>query len=117
MPSTKSKDQIQLPDEIDIFSTKWRLIYSDSPYEMGDARATASPLFGQCNFIDRSIEIYKGNRSRADIWKTIFHEVLHAVINELGVHEIEDSDNYESIVDTLSVAIVDIITRNKISIL
>jgi len=124
MPSTKpgntkrntSNKLGKFPKEIDIFSTKWRVKYHDTPYSVGDARANAHPLFGQCNLIDRLIEIYVGEREDADVWKTIFHEALHAVANELGMEELENSSTYEAVIDGFSTAIVDMILRNKIKI-
>lgn len=107
----------ELPDGIDLFSTKWDIVYIDTPYEVGDARSTTQPLFGECNLIDRRIEIYAGDRSIPDIWKTLIHEILHAIANELGMEELENLNSYEAVVDGLATGLVDMIYKNKLCIL
>ena len=118
MPQGKKRKKVtSLPDQLNLFSTTWKIVYGDSPYDVGDAKESSGPLFGQCDYIGRTISIYRGDRSVPDIWKTLFHEILHAVINEMGLHDIEDLESYEGVVDALSTAFVDIIVRNNLDLL
>ena len=46
--------------------------------------------------------------------KTFFHELLHAIVYEMGITEISEHANAERIIDCLAVGLADTLIRNKL---
>lgn len=104
----------KLPKEVNVLGTKYKIIYFDNPSEVDTFKK--NQLWGQVVFWDRNIRVYKANRNPEDIWITIFHEVLHIIIEELHLNLFpEDTQNVEEekAVSLISLALGDVLFRNK----
>lgn len=75
-----------LPKQLKIFDTTYKIIYVDNPAEV-DINKRES-LWGQIDFWTRTIRIYKNNRSPEDIWQVIWHEVLHGICQKMELHDL-----------------------------
>jgi len=67
-------------------------------------------LFGQVDLWDSKIRIYKGRHSESSIWQTIWHEVIHTILDKLYLKLSED----EVFVDLMATAINGVLEYNGI---
>lgn len=89
------------PKQLKILDTTYTIEYLDKPSDV-DSHKTES-LWGQIGHWTRTIRIYDNGRSSEDIWRTIWHEVLHGIVLQLKVDWKEDPD--EDIIDQLALGI------------
>ena len=69
---------MNLPDKIIIDGVPVKILYFDNFNDVdkyGEGR-----LRGQCVFKDFTIRIFRGNNPMGAIWRTIWHEVFHYVL-------------------------------------
>jgi len=86
-------------------------------YDVGDlAGNREDPVFGLCDYVKREITIYVGGRDIIDVWKTLIHEILHALSDSLALHSFMKFKDHEQIVDALSNGLVDTIVRNDLKV-
>lgn len=100
---------MKLPDEVNIVGIVYKIEYFDRPSDV-DVFKRAS-VWGQCDFWTRTIRVYKNDLSNREIWNTIMHEVLHAIVEalNLGGEKLDDDDKT---VDVLAITLVDVLVRN-----
>lgn len=78
-----------------------------------------SALWGQVDYHTRTIRVFIGKDERArqpaDIWETLLHEIVHAILadNQLMQKAIKDGME-EAFVDNLGCALADTLARNGI---
>lgn len=99
----------RLPKKLIIFSVEWDITYLDKQIQV-DADGKEQ-LFGQVNYEDNSIRIFRGKRKRACIFETIFHEWLHIVMTEFG-YRYALGDKQENFIEAISSALNDFFWRN-----
>lgn len=107
----------KLPTELMILSSTWKVTYLDNAYDVGDlAGNREDPVFGLCDYVRREITVYVGGRDIVDIWKTLMHEILHALSDSLALHGFMKSKDHEQTIDALSNGLVDTIVRNDLKV-
>ncbi len=100
---------MKLPNSINILGITYTIQYVNNPTEV-DMNKRES-LWGQIDYWTRKIRIYKNDRPLEDIWKTIFHEILHGIAEELHLNEIKEN---EKTIDLLATGITDVLFRNNL---
>lgn len=107
----------RFPKELSIMSSTWKVTYLDDIYDVAEAAGDRQdPIFGLCDFVKREITIYVGGRDIVDIWKTLVHEILHALSDSLALHSFMKSKDHEQIVDALAAGLVDTVVRNDLKV-
>lgn len=96
------------PQTLNILGVPYEIIYVDNPAEVDWKRR--SSLWGQVDYWERKIRVYDKDRPLEDLWKTILHEVLHALADELKLRLGKDENHDE--LDILSGALADTLIRN-----
>ena len=97
-----------MPNELNILCKRYKVIYCTTQLEV-DADGEEE-LSGQIDFTKREIRIFK--TSPEDMWHTLFHEVLHAVAEELKL-KIGEEENHKEL-DVLALMLTDVLTRNDL---
>lgn len=97
------------PDSVVILGIQYNIEYVDKPSEVDIFKRES--LWGQIDYWTRSIRIYDNDRTEEDIWETIWHEVLHGVIDALKLRCFS-GDECENDLGVLALAISDVIFRN-----
>lgn len=108
------KESIKFPTSINVGGIIYKIIYTDKVSDT-DSEGRQS-IWGQIDYWGRTIRIYQKNRTKEDIWHTLFHEIIHAISEQfrLNLEEIEgNKENDESsLVDVFSLALFDTLNRN-----
>lgn len=103
-------ETLQRPKTLNIMSTKYKVLYFEH-VNLDDRDPTAR----YDGFIDPDageIRINaKGGRPEAEVFKTLLHEVLEGLSMELNLC-LREEENHDDL-DTLSVALLDFLVRNK----
>jgi len=60
---------------------------------------------GEIDFTKREIYLSKEIKSQEDLYSTLLHEMMHAILHEAGLTQIISGDNQELIVENISTAI------------
>jgi len=98
-----------LPNEVNVLGIRYSITYVDNPAEVDRDRRKS--LWGQIDFWTRAIRIYANKRPAQDVWQTILHEVLHAIVSDLHLDKFEGQDDDDT-VDVLALALMDVFIRN-----
>lgn len=102
---------MSLPTEIKIIDMVYKIEYVDRPSDVDIFRRDS--LWGQCDFWTRTIRVYSRDRSEADVWQTLWHEIIHAICEKM--HIATDSgvlNDNETAIDLLATAINAILQDN-----
>ena len=83
-----------LPKELNILGSIYKIEYVDKPSEVDHHKRHS--YWGQVDFWAHSIRVYVGDKkdpmkqfADKEIWRTIIHEVLHAICFELHIDELQ----------------------------
>ena len=96
------------PQTVNIFSKEYQIIYCKKPSDV-DAAGHQS-LWGQVDHWAHLIRIYAPkNFSSGEVWDSILHEVMHAIVHEL---KLKISDEGEQ-VSLLAMGLADVLLRNE----
>jgi hypothetical protein len=101
-----------LPSKVNILGLSYTIDYVDCPTEV-DVHNRES-CFGQIDYWTRTIRVYKKDQSVEAIWRTLLHEVLHGIANDLNLSLNEENKHKE--LDVLSIALADFLIRNGLLI-
>ena len=105
-----SEGIVERPKRINILGVQYQVIYFDNPAEVDSERRKA--LWGQVDYWTRTIKVYDNGRPTTDIWKTIIHEIIHAI--GAATHRDEfNSACDEDAIDCLALGLMDVFTRNR----
>lgn len=96
------------PSTMQSFNSTYDVTYYDKASQVDHVQR--SSLFGQVDSWDSKIRIYKGKYSKAGIWQTIWHELIHAILDKLYLKLSED----EVFVDLMATAINGVLERNEV---
>jgi len=100
---------IEKPFTINVLGIEYKVQYVDKPSDVDIFKRES--LWGQCDHWTRSIRVYdNGERPIQDLWRTVLHEVLHAIA--LTVHIDEKFNDEDNLVDLIATALVDVVVRN-----
>lgn len=100
---------MKLPDKVIIFGTPYTITYCDNPAEVDMYKRES--LWGQIDYWTCTIRIYKNVTPMVEVWKSIFHELLHGLAHEAKIKMLMDKDNHEEL-DLLAGVLVDTMVRN-----
>lgn len=101
------------PNSVVICGIPYKIIYTDKASEVDVYKRRA--LWGQIDYWTRTIRIYDDDQPIESIWNSLFHEILHGIVEELHIKSLEfkeETDQNHLDLDTLSSAIVDTLFRN-----
>jgi len=103
---------MDLPNEIRLFNTTYKITYHDEAHEVCSKKEKR--MRGEVSHQDCTIRVHKENRPYPEIIRTVWHELLHAVQDQIrGWAFFKDEDSEEHFIDLCSLAIVNILTQNK----
>lgn len=95
------------PDSVDIFGKRYTITYHDRPSDVDHEGRRA--VWGQTDLWKHSIRIYGPPEfENGEVWDSILHEVLHALIAELKLNV----DDEETVVSLLGMGLADVLHRN-----
>jgi hypothetical protein len=98
------------PNKVSILGIDYEIIYVDKPSDVDIYKRES--LWGQIDYWTRVIRIYDKDRSEDDIWCTIWHEILHGVVERLHIKAFANYKETHDDIDLLALAISDILFRN-----
>lgn len=103
---------VKKPNKVNIMGTEYKILYEKKPSDV-DIHQRES-LWGQIDFWTRTIRVFDNDRPTQDLWKTIVHEILHGIEEELHLKcfEAEDKKRGHNELDMLASALVDTFVRN-----
>lgn len=103
------KQQNNYPNSVNIFSKIYKIEYTDK-IGLVDPE-DADSLFGHVDMRHNKIRVYcPPDRSRADVWHTIIHEVVHVIADALSIDF--KNDDEDRIIDIMALGISDFLFRN-----
>lgn len=100
-------NRTKFPESVQIFDSVYSVKYLDKASRVDNEQRTS--LFGQVDGWNCTIRAYKSKYSENGIWQTIWHEIIHVILDKL---RLKLSDN-ETFVDLMAMAINDIFTHNQ----
>ena len=80
---------MKLPTKIKVVDTEYKIKYFDRMPEV-DPDGIES-LYGRIDYHNRAIRVYRGNRSKSDIYQTIWHEILHGICERLKLVDVNNN--------------------------
>jgi hypothetical protein len=96
------------PESIVVFNSEYDIKYYDKPSQVdGEKRRS---LWGQIDYWDSIVRIYRGNFGDAGIWSTIWHELVHAILGQIS----SELNSNEEFVDLISIGINSILEHNEV---
>ena len=101
---------VELPKTVNILGIKYTIEYCDNPVEV-DINKRES-FWGQIDFWTRTIRIYRQDRPVEDIWQTLFHEIIHGLVERLHMKALQDNKDDDE-VDLLAMGLTDVLIRNE----
>lgn len=99
------------PKTIKILDVTYTVEYVDKPSEVDIFKRES--MFGQIDYWTRSIRIFDKDRSDQDVQRTIWHEILHGIVEQIHIKWATDSD--EDIVDRLALGINSVCHDNGVT--
>ena len=96
------------PTSVNILGKIYSIDYKDNPAEVDLYKRES--LWGQIDYWTRTIRIYDNKTANGDIWQSIWHEVLHAITNELNL--VLGKNEHHDDLDVLALALSDTLARN-----
>lgn len=82
------------PTELKILDQTFKVLYFDNPSEV-DPRG-ADSMYGHFDRMNHEIRIYnKDGLSEAEVWNSLIHESIHAIVNILKINEISSLDSFD----------------------
>lgn len=101
---------MEILDKINILGIEYTISYCDNPSEVDIHKR--SSYWGQIDYWTRSIRIYANGRTKEDIFQTILHEVIHGIVEQMHLKDID-----EKTVDCLATGLADTMIRNGIVVI
>lgn len=101
---------MKLPDNINIMSTNYTVNYINERSELDPVGL--SILDGVILFDINEIRVYN-KLDKETKFKTLFHEMVHGIVREMNIWEIQDHENSERIVDSVAIGLFDTLIRNR----
>lgn len=99
---------VKLPKKLNIMGTVYTIEYCSSASEVDIHKRESCQ--GQIDYWTQTIRVYS-SRCKIEQWKTIFHELLHGIGQELEMSMLKDKDNHDQL-DVLASILVDTLIRN-----
>jgi hypothetical protein len=97
---------MKIPTEIRIAGHNYKVFFDDK-------YLAKEGLFGQCDFVSQKIRLakhaYKKARSKSDIERTFYHEIIHAIDGHYNSYALS-----EKVIDRLSNGLYQVLADNFI---
>ena len=101
---------MEKPTTINILGITYRVSYVEKPSDVDFNKRES--LWGSVDYWTRTIRIYDNGLSIEDIWQTLWHEILHAIAEQLHLN-LNKEKNHDDL-DRLALAINDLLFRNNL---
>jgi len=101
-------------ESIKIFDSVYTITAFDNKKAVNPLNSEENTL-GYVDYNEKTIRIF-ASPSTKETEKTLLHEVLHILIRELRITEIQEDERAENIIDLLALGIITIITDNKLTV-
>jgi hypothetical protein len=101
------------PTELNIMGTVYTVNYFDRAIDVDFAKRKSCD--GMIDYWTKEINIYNSGNT-VEVWKNIFHELLHGIGEEANIEMLADIDKHHEQLDLLSKVLIDTIIRNNIKI-
>jgi len=98
------------PQRVNILGITYSIEYVDKPSDVDIYKRES--LWGQIDYWTRSIRVYANGRADEDVWETIWHEILHGIVEALKIKSLQSDDSHDDL-DLLALAITDVLFRNS----
>lgn len=102
-----------LPQSIKILDSVYTIKYVNSTKKVNPSGK--EDLDGLWDPKAQTITLFLNKKSMNEVWQTLWHELLHAVVGKMWIQEIEKSKNEERIIDLLALGVSSIIADNDFS--
>lgn len=105
----------KLPNKIIILSIPYKILYTDDLIKANlDLDGEKERVFGSVDLIKKEIAIFN-QRPLESIFNTLLHEIIHAIIFELGIAFplLTDESKDERLVKPLATALSSVLIENK----
>lgn len=100
---------MNLPSTVNVIGITYKINYVDKPSDVDlHQRET---LWGQVDLWTRTIRIYKNDRTYEDIMQTLWHEIIHAIANQLHIEDAVNDNN--EVVDLLATGLSNVVDQNN----
>lgn len=96
------------PTNINILGTNYKILYFQNMLDVCPYKQ--EKLWGFIDYAHTQIRIYDNGQDIGQIYKTLWHEILHGIANDLNL-DINKEENHNQL-DTLAMAIADTLMRN-----
>jgi hypothetical protein len=106
----KKSTEVYKPTSLKVFSREFKIQYIDTigGVDLNDE----DHLYGCINFRDNTIRIYNNFVNSRDHYKTLLHELIHAIATDISIDFKTDSE--ERIIDNIALGLADILISNNI---
>lgn len=98
------------PEKLNILGIEYTIEYVNTPSEVDIYKRQS--LWGQIDYWTRTIRVYDNNRTKADVFQTLLHEVLHGIGSSLKL-KLNNDENHDEL-DILALALTDFLFRNEL---
>lgn len=102
-----------LPKSIKILDSIYIIKYVNSTKKVNPSGK--EDLDGFWDPENQTITLFLNKKSMDQVWQTLWHELLHAVVGKMWIQEIEKNKNEERIIDLLALGVSSIIAENDLS--
>lgn len=101
---------MEKPTSVNILGKMYQITYVDKPSEVDLYKRES--LWGQIDYWTRTIRIYDNKSPIENTIHTLFHEILHAIVEELKLKKWNDKDEGHNDMDVVALALTDVLMRN-----
>jgi len=105
-PSRKIKLS-QFPPSVKILDTTYKILYVNNPCDVDVHQREA--YWGQIDYWTSTIRVYVKDRTKEDIWQTIWHEVMHGICEKFKMDKALNEDQ----IDMIATGINNVMLDNK----
>ncbi len=99
----------EMPTRAVVAGIEYRIEHCDNPAEVGADKREAH--WGEINFRDRTIRIYKGKRPHTDLWWAFLWRTLQNELTDQQLH-LKLCDEHEGEMDSLILMLMNTFVRN-----
>ena len=101
---------MKIPKRLNIFSTMYDVVVVD---KLNDVDVDGEKyLWGSILYDDCEIRIYKAKDNSARDVQTLFHEIIHAIMNKTTIEKYISEKYREDFIDVLATGLFDTLERN-----
>lgn len=99
--------------------TKWKVLDTEFDLfwdEFEDSFDLSKREYSSTDFLHSSIHIYTNGRKTSELWKSLWSETFKIIVDKMSITEISKSDDFETIIKQLSIAMNCMLQDNKLEL-